>query len=281
MVKNMLKGNPLKLKDIFEIQDDYDCFLFDLWGVLTEGDFCYPGVIDNLRKLIANKKQVFFISNAPRPVRHSVKVIDHWGIRSVTPDTVITSGEVCRDFIKNAQKDFNIEPVVYHLEEDRNDNLMEDLECNFTQDIEKANILVISTYRDEWENLNELDPILKRAAERGIFILCANPDIEIPNNMRTRYCSGFFGRKVEEEFGGKVIYTGKPEKIIYEKLFKKIDPSIKKDRILMIGDTLNKDILGAKRMGIKAALVMTGNARKLYDYRDHSNNQIDLIYQLQ
>ncbi|WCR57490.1 MAG: hypothetical protein PG979_001547 [Rickettsia asembonensis] len=59
--------NTLKLKNIFDVIDDYDVFLFDLWGVIIEGGHTYPGVVENINKIIKRKK-VYFVSNAPRNI---------------------------------------------------------------------------------------------------------------------------------------------------------------------------------------------------------------------
>ncbi|MGL4226318.1 MAG: TIGR01459 family HAD-type hydrolase, partial [Rickettsia sp.] len=57
--------DTLKLKNIFDVMDDYDVFLFDLWGVIIEGGHTYPNVVQNINKIIERKK-VYFVTNAPR-----------------------------------------------------------------------------------------------------------------------------------------------------------------------------------------------------------------------
>ena len=45
----------LNLTHIEECIDDYDLFLFDLWGVIIEGGETYPGVVEVLNKIIKKK----------------------------------------------------------------------------------------------------------------------------------------------------------------------------------------------------------------------------------
>ncbi|MDR0774229.1 MAG: TIGR01459 family HAD-type hydrolase, partial [Rickettsia sp.] len=56
----------LDFRHISSVIDDYDVFLFDLWGVVVEGNQIYPGVVDNINKILKQQKKVFFVTNAPR-----------------------------------------------------------------------------------------------------------------------------------------------------------------------------------------------------------------------
>ena len=152
--------HQLQYKNIFSVIDDYDVFLFDLWGVIIEGDQLYPGVVDVVNAVSANK-QVFFVSNAPRSKLWSHKIITSWGIKT-TPEMVITSGEVARQLLKNSTTTLGIElPVIYHLGADRNDDITQELNCQLTTEINDANILLLTIYRDEGEDTNQFDRVLE------------------------------------------------------------------------------------------------------------------------
>jgi len=248
----------LELKNIFSIINKYDVFLFDIWGVITDGEMPYEGVTDIINKIMEEKK-VFFVSNAPRTSLSIYEKIKKWKI-NVSPEMIITSGEIARRMINESEGNFNIiDPVIYHLGHDRNNNIMSGMTHNVTTNIHEANIMLMTYYRDEGENLEELNDLLKNAAKLNIINICANPDIIAPNLGKSRYCSGYFAAKLEE-YGGSVVYTGKPHNEIFEYVISKLY-AIPKNRILMIGDTFHTDILGANRIGIDSALVLTGNAK--------------------
>lgn len=91
-------------------------------------------------------------------------------------------------------------------------------------------------------------------------LLIANPDIFAPSGIDGgRFpilTQGGIGKYYEKFFGGNVIYFGKPMKGIFE--FAQGVSSSENDKILMVGDTLWTDILGAQNFGIDSALVQTG-----------------------
>ncbi|WP_342278803.1 TIGR01459 family HAD-type hydrolase [Candidatus Tisiphia endosymbiont of Myopa tessellatipennis] len=254
----------LDFRHISSVIDDYDVFLFDLWGVVVEGNQIYPGVVDNINKILKQQKKVFFVTNVPRNTFSLFTKINSWGINA-TKEMIISSGEVAIDMILESDKRFGIKnPIVYHLGQESND-LMEGLQTPTTTNINEANILLLTLYRDEEKNLNldEFDDLLKTAVKRNMISICANPDLGIRQQGIQRYCAGYFAAKIKQ-FGSEVIFTGKPYIEIYHKVLNQL-PNIALKRILMIGDTFYTDILGANKVGINSALVLTGNATKFHN----------------
>ncbi|MGX6960651.1 MAG: TIGR01459 family HAD-type hydrolase [Rickettsia endosymbiont of Pentastiridius leporinus] len=259
--------NTLNLKNISEVMDDYDVFLFDLWGVIIEGGHTYPNVVDNINKIIEQKK-VYFVTNAPRNIFSLYQIIKSWGI-NVQTEMIFSSGEVAVQMIIESKELFDIDkPVIYHLGHLENDTVS-GIQCPTTDDVNAANIFLINIYRDENENLdlNEFDELFKIVVERKMITICANPDLGINQHGVYRYCSGYYAEKIKQ-LGGKVIYSGKPYKEIYSKILKECH-NVPKNRILMIGDTFYTDILAANWLGIDSALVLTGNSR---DYHADFDN---------
>ena len=253
----------LSYRHITDAIDDYDVILFDLWGVIVEGEETYPGVIDAVNEVM-KKKEVVFLSNAPSPDFVVAKNLGNWGLLHVTPENVLTSGDIARRIIEESKLLSGKEiPLVYHLGADRNNNILIEIKHELTEDINKADIMLLSLYRDNHEDINEFNELLKNAAQRPeMLILCSNPDTTIPKHGILRYCAGHFAGIIES-FGGEVIYTGKPKSIIYDEVLKRHSKT-KLDRILMVGDTFETDILGANKAGIHSALVMTGNANNFH-----------------
>lgn len=57
--------------------------------------------------------------------------------------------------------------------------------------------------------------------------------------------------------GGKTVIYGKPDPKIFDRALRGFE-NVSKEQILMVGDTLQTDILGANRAGIKSCLVVEG-----------------------
>lgn len=269
--------STLPFKFLKEIQNDYDLFLFDMWGVMIEGNETYEGVIEEINELAENKK-VLFLTNAPRPNNIIAANLTRWGMKNITNDRVFTSGDVARAMIKEKFLDKNITPKIMHLGADKNDQILHGIDYTSVDHHKDADILLLTLYRDEHENIHEYDNFLKEAAKgKKLLTICANPDTIVPNKGVQRYCAGYFAEIVEQA-GGKVIYTGKPKREIYDKILQ-LYPAVPKNRILMIGDTFDTDILGAKTVGINAALVLTGNSQKIHGNCPTIDSKLEALYQ--
>lgn len=264
----------LSFSRLHDVLDDYDLFLFDLWGVVIEGKELYHGVIDAINDILS-KKKVIFLTNAPRPHWVVANNLNLWGMNNVKPEMVITSGDVARDVVRMHDR-FAHGIKVFHLGTDRNDDILREIDHELVTDISNADILMISTYRDEHEDIHEYNDLLKEAAnQKNLLTICCNPDVIIPLQGVKRYCAGYFAGIVEHH-GGQVLYTGKPNLPVYERVFEKY-PNIHKERILMIGDTFDTDILGANRAGIPSALVITGNSLQIHGQYETMAEKLEAI----
>lgn len=262
-------------KHISQALNDYDLFLFDLWGVVVENEKLYPGVVESINSILA-QKQGLFVSNVPRPAFVMQERLIKWGLNA-TEEMIITSGDIARELItEEAIKLGQDKLTIYHLGSDQNDDILRKLNHTITDDYTKANVLLLTLYRDENQNIREFDNLLKNVAKQpNLLKICANPDISIPKGDIIRYCAGYFARIIEEN-GGEVVYTGKPKNVIYQHIFKRL-ATVPKHRILMIGDTFETDILGAQSARIDSALVLTGNTRKYHSIYESLDDKVSVL----
>jgi HAD superfamily hydrolase (TIGR01459 family) len=242
----------------------YDALIIDLWGVVHDGVHAYPGVVQTLNTLIDQKK-VLFLSNAPRPVEVAIKKLIELGLH-VSPKHLLTSGDAVREQLINWDDPVfrQLGKCFYHLGAARNQDILSGLQANVTMDIEKADFILLSAFMEGDEDLNQYDDLLKIALQAKLTVICANPDKIVVHGDSVRYCAGVLAEKYEK-MGGTVFYYGKPCPGVYDIAFKRLQAEgvADKKRILMIGDTLETDILGANNVGIDSALVQTGNMERL------------------
>jgi HAD superfamily hydrolase (TIGR01450 family) len=120
---------------------------------------------------------------------------------------------------------------------------------------------------DETETPDDYEPELRALADRGLMMVCANPDIVIHRGDDLIYCAGALARRYEE-LGGSVIYAGKPHRPIYDRALAQAGKArggpVEKPRVLAIGDGMKTDIVGAARAGLDALFVTGGIHRSLH-----------------
>lgn len=245
---------------------NYDAFIIDLWGVVHDGYAPYEESINTLNKMIKSGKHITFLSNSPRPGTLSKKTLINWGI-NLDDINIYTSGDAVREQLVSWSDDVfrNLGKKFYHLGEDRNTDLLSGLDVDRTDELSEANFLLISAYIDDDENIDCFDYILEEAAKLNLPVVCANPDLIANHGPQIRYCAGTFSERYKK-LGGTVYYYGKPDVRVYNTIINKYISMgvLNKKKILMIGDTLETDILGANNVGIDSAMVITGNGKRVY-----------------
>lgn len=236
------------------LKERYDIIMFDLWGVLVERNGLYHGISDLLNDLI-EEKQVLFVSNSPRLKVDIAKKMQSWGIKCKA-EQFFTSGQMTHDLLSH-----NNQAVIYYIS-NKNDTTLVSQDMVVTSDISKATSILLAAHLDEGDDLNMFDALFKIAISMNIPCICTNPDTIIPNQGRLIYCPGYFAQ-IYSDLGGQVIYIGKPGADIFLDAIHSVG-NPKKEDVLMVGDTIEMDILGANRAGIDSALVMTGNTQRLF-----------------
>jgi HAD superfamily hydrolase (TIGR01459 family) len=99
--------------------------------------------------------------------------------------------------------------------------------------------------------------MLELFRKRNLPFLCANPDIVVQRGDRLIYCAGAIARAYEA-MGGQVVYYGKPYPAVFERAVAELRERAPAHRLLVIGDGIETDILGAQRMGLDALFIGGG-----------------------
>jgi HAD superfamily hydrolase (TIGR01450 family) len=114
----------------------------------------------------------------------------------------------------------------------------------------------------DWNrDINKTVNLLRR---RNIQVIVANSDKYYPiSNNDVAIAIGGISRMVESVLNQKFLRFGKPDTQMFMYAFDNINQTgnFTKNDILMVGDTLNTDILGGNKFGMKTLLVLSGNTR--------------------
>jgi len=236
------------INGLSQIQEKYDTFFIDLWGVVHDGIQVYPGAIEVLENLNKLKKRFVLMSNAPRPSKNVENFLIKINMKKDLIKNIFTSGEAALQSLKNNiyGKHF------YHLGPQRDSSLFEGLEKN-KKNLNKADFILCTGFLENHEDsLEYYKSLLKKHSH--LKMVCTNPDLIVHRGLKKEYCAGTLA-EIFKKLGGKVIYFGKPYPEIYNSCIKK------NETILVIGDNIKTDIKGANNMKLDS-LFITGGIHK-------------------
>jgi HAD superfamily hydrolase (TIGR01459 family) len=264
--------NLKKIHKISELASQYDALFFDVWGVLVleAGDDVRVGeyILAEINDLIA-KKPVYFVSNYSNGSEMLLNTLHSCGVNAKA-GSVIVAGDLAKDLLTDQAllKEFfphklksREEITFYHLGETDDCQLPEDLGLKCSDDVEDADMLIISLGVSHPMQCDErIFQALEKAAKKGLPALCVNPDKHFACRVSgDTYCAGYFAT-IYESMGGEVHFVGKPYKEIFLYALKKANLNLADHKVLMVGDTLRTDILGGNQANLDTGLVTTGNA---------------------
>ncbi len=238
------------------ISGAYDALLCDVWGVIHNGRESFPAACDALARYRTDHGPVILISNAPRPHGPIIEQLEALGVPRDAWTEIVTSGDATRVLLADRAPG-----PAWLIGPDRDWPLYEGLGLETSDLAEAKFISVTGPYDDENDEPGDYRDRFIAAVDRGLELICANPDIVVQRGDRLIYCGGALAQ-LYESLGGKVIMAGKPYPAIYELALARaaaakgseLDPR----RVLCIGDGLPTDIRGANARGLDVLFVANG-----------------------
>ena len=243
---------------IGDLVSRYDGFLLDQWGVLHDGNRPYPGALACLERIRQSGKAVVILSNSGKPGSENEAALARLGFPRTLYDHLVSAGDDARRALMAGGEPAYRE-LGHHcllLVRPGEERLAGGLGLTPTDDPEAADFILLMSMEPPAQSVAGWQPLLERAAARGIPMICANPDRhrvhadghlhEAPGLVALAY----------EAMGGTVHYHGKPHMRIYRTCLRLL--GLPAARLLAIGDSLEHDVAGAAGVGIDAAFIAGG-----------------------
>lgn len=240
-----------------EIADQFDLFLVDQYGVLHDGIAAYPGAIEALARIASSGGKVVILTNSGKGASANRARLQALGFAGIDYE-VVSSGEVALRAAKNGAFGRALaagsEICVIGRAGDSYAFSADDYTLLARPD--DAAYLVIAGSDAPRTSLDAYRSVLAGAAQRSVPALCVNPDITMIRDGSLVSAPGAIARTYEE-LGGRVDYVGKPHRLIFD-FAHAMYGSTPASRVIMIGDSPEHDVAGARPMGFATALVRTG-----------------------
>ncbi|WP_297779383.1 HAD-IIA family hydrolase [uncultured Roseovarius sp.] len=237
-----------KISSLHDIAAYADAFVFDAYGVLNIGEAAIPGAAQRLRELRDIGCQIRILSNAASYTHAgAVSKFRTLGM-GVRDHEIITSRDATL-----AHLDSRVWGCIAAPQDNLSDiavptrRLVDD-PASYDQ---AEGFLFLSTEVWSLERQALLEAsLLKRPRP----LIIANADLVAPREHGFSLEPGYFGHRLADRGIPDIRFVGKPFPAVYEMIEASL-PGISPGRIVMCGDTLHTDILGATARGWQTVLV--------------------------
>ncbi len=256
----------LKTKSFKNIVKDYKAVFFDAFGVLKNHQGIIPGIINTFEYLERKGIKFYILTNdSSRSPEALAKWYQDRGVRHVTSDKILSSGMLAMEYFKvkvangNAVAYLGTENSAHYIETAGLRTVpVRDVDLNDLDEIESFAFL-----DDEGFNwFDDINKTINLLRKKNMTVVVANTDINYPVSQNDiSVAIGSLADMVEKIIGKNFIRFGKPDAqmflLAYERALQDIE--VKRNEILMVGDTLYTDIIGGNKFGLDTVLVLSGN----------------------
>ena len=250
-----------------EISGQYDAAFVDLWGCLHDGIRALPEAVRAMERYRAAGGTVVLVTNSPRPWDAVARQISDFGVTDDAWDAIATSGDSARAAMYRGivgRKVWFMGEMPRDAEFFEPMKIIEDPVAIERVELEEAEGIVCCGPFDPMEDPAVNRPEFLYAKQKGLKLLCANPDIVVDRGDVREWCAGALAQ-LYTEMGGESLYFGKPHPPIYDlarRRLAKLDRAPSDPRIIAIGDGIGTDVKGGMMEDLDTLFITGGLAAK-------------------
>ena len=255
------------IQNLSDISTNYDALFVDLWGCMHNGIKAFPDAVKAMQDYRAGGGKVVFVTNSPRPWRSVAEQLKGFGVPEDAYDAIATSGDSARAAMYLGAVGSKVhfigtsdETKVFFAPMDL---VSEDAVEVHIVPLEEAEGIVCTGPEDAHADLDVNKATFLYAKQKGLKLLCANPDIVVDRGERREWCAGALAQ-MYTEMGGESLYFGKPHPPIYDLARRRLAQlaPVDDNRILCIGDGPATDVAGGLGEGFDTLFITGGLAAK-------------------
>ena len=254
---------PLAPQPFLPLARRYRAVCFDSYGVLKDYAGTIAGGPATLQALRDEGVEVRVLTNdASRSQGQQAERFRDLGYAAIRASEIITSGMMARLYLREK---ITAGSVAY-LGTAASARYVLDAGClavPMGEVTDFDDITALAFLDDEgfaWHH--DINAAINLLRARNIPVVVANTDKLYPASRgRVALATGGIAQLVEGVVNRTFLHFGKPDTQMFNYAFEDLNrgDSIAKREVLMVGDTLRTDILGANKFGIHTCLTLTGN----------------------
>lgn len=226
-------------------------FLLDMDGVVYRGNQLIPGADEFVARLRRERIPFRFLTNNSQRTRRDVALkLCRLGLEA-TGDDVFTCAMATARFLAKQKPgatafvigENGLAAALHH-----NDVTVVD---------DDADYVVVGEGRTFTFEMIER---ALRLIEKGARLIATNPDATCPTDAGTRPGCGAIVAMLEKATGREAFSVGKPSGVMMRMAQNEL--GVRASQTVMVGDTMETDILGGVGMGYQTVLVLSGHTRE-------------------
>lgn len=243
----------VQIDSLLDIADQADVFVFDAYGVLNVGEGPIAGAAARIKQLRNLSKQVFVLSNSASYTGVAMQARFAGLGFAFQPDEIISSRDAALDHAANYSqiRRWGVIAPAHHKASDLPfDSITLGDDVDDYRAVDGFLFLAAALWTNGRQNL-----LGQALLDTPRPVIIANPDLVAPREYGLSLDPGYYGHALADATGRMPVFLGKPFAPVFQRIEAALSNIQDRARIVMVGDTLHTDILGAAARGWRTALV--------------------------
>jgi NagD protein len=231
--------------------DPYDAVLLDLDGTIYHEDHPLPGALDLIRRLQREGRNYACLSNSTSSPQRVSARLQRMGV-DVEPRRIYTAGQAAVDY---ALEKYAPRARIFNLATEGVRLMLQDRAVDVEIADRACDAIIIGAPANVFAGPDRQRTALV-LARNGAELVGVCADRIYPSLRGLEFGSGALSLMLGYAANRPVTYVGKPQAIFFQRLCQQIntEPS----GCVLIGDNIESDVLGARNVGMKTVLTLTG-----------------------
>lgn len=235
--------------------DAFDAVLLDLDGTIYHEEHALPGAVQLIQRFQARGRKFACLTNSTSSPDRIADRLGRMGI-AIGPEHVYTAAQATADYVLER---FGPMPRVFNLSTEGIQDMLEGKVQWVRDEAEPCDAVIcgvpLNVFATEDRQRAAMLLLRKGAA---LVAICA--DRVYPSPRGLEFGVGAMAQMLAYAARVQPVFCGKPEKLFFNELCHRLD--VRPERCVLIGDNLESDIAGARGVGMKTILTLTGVAAR-------------------
>jgi NagD protein len=236
----------------------YQAVLLDLDGTLSHEEHALPGAVDLIKRLQGEGRNFACLSNSTTSPLRVMNRLDAIGV-DLDPTQIYTAAAAACDYLVETFGANGARPRVYNLATEAVGEMLQNLVDWVQTPGEPCDAIIVGAPSNVFAT-DERQRVALQLARKGTAIVGICADRVYPSPRGIEFGSGALTTMLAYAANAKPVFCGKPEKIFFEELCRRLE--VDPRQCLLVGDNLEADIQGAKSMGMRTILTLSGVTRR-------------------
>jgi 4-nitrophenyl phosphatase len=236
----------------------YAAVLLDLDGTIYHEDDPLPGAVPLIRYLQQKGKLFACLSNSTSSPQRITTRLRKMGL-DVPPRQIYTAATAACDYVIAHTAKKGPRPRVFNLSTEAVGEMLEGSVDWVQTSTQPCDAIIVGAPSNVFAT-EDRQRIALYLARAGALVVGICADRVYPSPRGLEFGAGALTNMLAYAAGVVPVFTGKPEAIFFHELCHRlhVDPA----SCLLIGDNLDSDVMGAKGVGMRTILTLTGVASR-------------------